>query len=77
MPVLDGYEATRGIRADEQHRGGRVPIIAITADSLASDRERCMASGMDDFLTKPVGSTQLAAAIERWTGRRTEAITRW
>ncbi len=78
MPVLDGYEAARGIRSDEQPHGTRVPIVALTADSLASDRERCKAAGMDDFLTKPVGSTQLAATIERWTGRRTEGIpTRW
>jgi signal transduction histidine kinase/CheY-like chemotaxis protein len=77
MPLMDGYEAARGMRLDEQQRGTHTPIVALTADSLASDRERCMAAGMDDFLTKPVGSAQLSATIERWTGRHTEAITRW
>ena len=77
MPVMDGYDATRAIRRDEQLRGQHTPIVALTADSLASDRERCMSAGMDDFLTKPVSSAQLSATIERWTGRHTEAITRW
>ncbi|MEO7851875.1 MAG: ATP-binding protein [Rubrivivax sp.] len=80
MPVMDGYEATRGMRADELVRGQhghRTPIVALTADALASDRERCLAAGMDDFLTKPVGGAQLAATIERWTGRPTVAVTRW
>ncbi len=77
MPVMDGYDATRAMRLAEQPHGARTPIVALTADSLASDRERCMSAGMDDFLTKPVGSAQLSATIERWTGRHTEAITRW
>jgi signal transduction histidine kinase/CheY-like chemotaxis protein len=77
MPLMDGYEAARSMRLDEQQRGTRTPIVALTADSLASDRERCTAAGMDDFLTKPVSSAQLSATIERWTGRHTEAITRW
>ncbi len=70
MPVMDGIEAARRIRADERGRGRRVPIVALTADALASDRERCLAAGMDDFLTKPVSSQQLGATVERWTGRR-------
>ncbi len=77
MPVMDGYDATRALRLAERHSGQHMPIVALTADSLASDRERCMSSGMDDFLTKPVGGAQLAATIERWTGRATEAVTRW
>jgi len=77
MPLMDGYEAARSMRLDEKQRGTHTPIVALTADSLASDRERCTAAGMDDFLTKPVSSAQLAATIERWTGRHTEAITRW
>jgi CheY-like chemotaxis protein len=71
MPVMDGYEATRRIREDEQRCGTRTPIVALTADSLASDLQRCIDSGMDGFMTKPVSSSQLAAAIARWTGRRT------
>jgi signal transduction histidine kinase/CheY-like chemotaxis protein len=78
MPEMDGFEATRRIRADEQAHGRRrVPIVALTADALATDRERCLNVGMDDFMTKPVSSAMLAAAVERWTGRRTVAPTQW
>ncbi len=65
MPRLDGFDATRRIRGaepDDQH----VPIIAMTASALAGERERCLASGMDDFLTKPVASQALEQAIRRW-----------
>jgi signal transduction histidine kinase/CheY-like chemotaxis protein len=77
MPLMDGYEATRRIRADELRRGTRMPIVALTADALAVDRERCIESGMDDFMTKPVSSVQLSSTIERWTGRRTHPATQW
>ena len=77
MPVVDGYEATRRIRADEERTGTRTVIVALTADSLASDQARCIESGMDDFMTKPVSSSRLSAAIERWTGRRTNPATQW
>jgi CheY-like chemotaxis protein len=77
MPVVDGFEATRRIRAWEQTRGGELVIVALTADSLASDRQRCLDAGMNDFITKPVSSSQLSATIERWTGRRTQPATQW
>jgi signal transduction histidine kinase/CheY-like chemotaxis protein len=77
MPVMDGYEATRGIRADEQRSGSRTVIVAVTADALASDQARCIEAGMDAFLTKPVSSAQLSATIERWTGHRTNPATQW
>lgn len=77
MPVMDGFESTRRIRAFEDSGRRRTPIIALTADTLASDRERCRAAGMDDFVTKPVSSTMLAATIERWTGRPTQPLTQW
>ncbi len=78
MPVMDGHEATRRIREDEAMTGRRrTVILALTADSVASDLQRCFDSGMDEVLTKPVSSAQLAAAIGRWTGRRTSPITRW
>jgi signal transduction histidine kinase/CheY-like chemotaxis protein len=68
MPGLDGFEATRRIRAEAAAEAPRTPIVALTADALAGDRERCLASGMDDYMTKPVSSAQLAAAVQRWAG---------
>ncbi len=70
MPGTDGFEATRLIRADEGESGPRTPIVALTADALAGDRERCLACGMDDYLTKPIGSARLAAAVQQWSPRR-------
>jgi len=68
MPVMDGFEATRCIRDQEEGDGTRTPIIALTADALVGDRERCIDSGMDDYMTKPVRAAQLAAAVQRWVG---------
>ncbi|WP_300642510.1 response regulator [Nocardioides sp.] len=72
MPGIDGIDATRAIRGGEP-RGTRVPIIAMTASALEGERERCLAAGMDDFLTKPVDPTQLEEVVQRWT-RRTGAV---
>ena len=65
MPRLDGFAATRAIRANEG-AGRRVPIIAMTASALAGERDRCLASGMDDFLTKPVDSLRLQHVVHQW-----------
>jgi PleD family two-component response regulator len=64
MPELDGYEATRRIRAAEH--GHRAAVIAMTAHSMPGDRERCLAAGMDDYLSKPVRNENLDAVLERW-----------
>jgi CheY-like chemotaxis protein/HPt (histidine-containing phosphotransfer) domain-containing protein len=64
MPVADGFEATSQIRAAEV--GRRVPIIAMTALSMPGDQERCLAAGMDDYLSKPIRRDELEAVVERW-----------
>ena len=76
MPRMDGYEATRRIRSGAPP-AARTPVVALTADALDSDRQRCLDAGMDGFLTKPVSSAQLSVTIERWTGRRTQPATQW
>jgi len=68
MPVMDGFTATRRIREGERARGegGRVPIIALTANVMSEDRERCIEAGMDAHLGKPIDATQLANCLERF-----------
>jgi two-component system, sensor histidine kinase and response regulator len=65
MPVMDGYSATRSIRERESSGGRRLPIVAVTANAMREDFERCRQSGMDDFVAKPVTLAALANAIER------------
>jgi len=66
MPMMDGFEATLEIRKREFVKGGHIPIIAMTAFAMAGDREQCIASGMDDYLSKPVTMEQLENMLEKW-----------
>jgi CheY-like chemotaxis protein len=66
MPELDGFEATREIRALETAQGARVPIVALTASAMEGDRERCLGAGMDDYLSKPFTRRDLMAVLQRW-----------
>jgi CheY-like chemotaxis protein len=65
MPELDGFETTKMIRTHEQP-GTRLPVIAMTANAMAGDREHCLASGMDDFVSKPVKSQDLHRILTQW-----------
>jgi len=75
MPEMDGYEATRVIR-ELSAPAARVPIIALTASALAEDRERCQASGMDDYLAKPFQRRELVAVLDRWVHTSGDAETK-
>ena len=66
MPVMDGFNATRTIRELELNLGVRVPIVAMTANAQAEDREACLNAGMDDYVAKPVSLADLHAVLERW-----------
>jgi signal transduction histidine kinase/CheY-like chemotaxis protein len=72
MPELDGYETCRRLRAREGE-GRHTPVIALTAFTMAGEREKCLAAGMDDYLTKPYRAEDLAAIVDRWVGIGTAA----
>jgi CheY-like chemotaxis protein len=69
MPEMDGYEATRAIRG----AGYRMPIIAMTANAMKGDREKCLASGMDDYISKPVNPKLLLEKINQWASEPSES----
>lgn len=68
LPVLDGWDATREIKADSET--AVIPVIALTAHAMVSDRERCLSAGCDDFDTKPVELSRLLEKIEQQLARR-------
>jgi CheY-like chemotaxis protein len=67
MPVMDGYEAIKRIRAQERFR--KLPIIALTAKAMKEDRERCLASGANDYLSKPLDQIRLISMLRVWLYR--------
>ncbi len=73
MPEMDGFQATREIRLRERS-GRRTPIIALTANALAGDREACLAAGMDDYLTKPIDPAELGRVLTKWLSDASPAI---
>ena len=66
MPEMDGYELTGKIRTVERGSGQRLPIIAVTANALQGEAERCIAAGMDDYVSKPIAMPALIAALRKW-----------
>ncbi|MGH7328217.1 MAG: response regulator, partial [Polyangiaceae bacterium] len=68
MPEVDGFEATRQIRASEERSAGHVAIVAMTANAMEGDREACLRAGMDDYIAKPVRIAQLRRIVERYVG---------
>ncbi|MGK5075350.1 response regulator [Janthinobacterium sp. ZB1P44] len=71
MPVMDGYQACQALRAREAASGApRLPVIALTAGVTEDDRQRCLAAGMDDYLSKPFTAAQLRDMVDRWLARQ-------
>ncbi|HEU4843707.1 MAG TPA: response regulator [Burkholderiaceae bacterium] len=68
MPVMDGYDATRKLREDARHAA--LPVIAMTANAMVGDKEKCLAAGMNDFIAKPIDVAQLFTTLARWVKPR-------
>jgi two-component system sensor histidine kinase/response regulator len=76
MPTVDGLEATRRVREMEGSTGRHTPIIAMTAQALTGDRERCIEAGMDAYISKPLSKSALADVIESTLATQTASTTR-
>ena len=73
MPEMDGFEATRSIRGKERITGAHIPIVAMTAHAMSGDREKCLAAGMDGYVSKPINTKELVENIERLVDKREAA----
>ena len=67
MPEMNGYEATTAIRDRERTTGAHIPIIALTAHAMTGDRDRCLAAGMDDYISKPIHLEELLQKVEQFS----------
>jgi CheY-like chemotaxis protein/HPt (histidine-containing phosphotransfer) domain-containing protein len=78
MPEMDGFTATREIREREASSeiSQHIPVIALTANAMSGDRERCIDAGMDDYLSKPLSLSELAEALSKWLTQKTRAVWR-
>ena len=76
MPEMDGFEATAVIRKRDSEKGQHTPVIAVTAHAMKGDRERCLAAGMDDYITKPVKSDDLKISLNRFLPRTQEVVVK-
>ncbi|PWU00196.1 MAG: hypothetical protein C5B53_04375 [Candidatus Melainabacteria bacterium] len=72
MPEMDGFQATAAIRQTELATGRHLPIVAMTARAMSDDRDKCLAAGMDDYLSKPVDLEQLRSMLEKWLPRHVQ-----
>jgi two-component system sensor histidine kinase/response regulator len=73
MPVMDGIEATRVIRSDQ--RFDALPIIAMTANAMTADRDKCLEAGMNDHISKPIDAQELFRVVSQWMRARNVAAT--
>jgi CheY-like chemotaxis protein len=67
MPEMDGYEATAAIREMERQTGSHTPIVAMTAHAMKSDQDRCLAAGMDDYISKPIHLNELIQKVTQFS----------
>jgi len=76
MPEMDGFQATSALRAREKEKGDgfHQPVIALTAHAMKGDQERCLAAGMDGYLTKPIGQQQLDEILEEYIALRRRSV---
>lgn len=75
MPDMDGFATTAAIRKREEESGKHLPIVAMTAHAMGGDRERCLAAGMDDYLSKPLDPAQLRKVLQKWLPAELEQVT--
>jgi CheY-like chemotaxis protein len=76
MPEMDGFEATAEIRKQEAKPDRRTPIVALTASAIEGDREQCLASGMDDYVPKPLTTDQMRSALVTWLSPATRSTAK-